>query len=135
MAAAAGDIHALREPAAAGAWLETAARRESLRTLATTQREFPTDAQLLADQPIEDVAGQRVIASEQRSAVARAVGSLPRRDRRLVSMLFAEPAPRYDEISRALHMPVGSIGPTRARILARLRHHPAIVGAVDNHAD
>jgi DNA-directed RNA polymerase specialized sigma24 family protein len=42
-------------------------------------------------------------------------------------MLMAEPAPSYAEISAALAMPVGSIGPTRARALNRLRrearHH------------
>lgn len=127
-------IHALRDPVAVGAWLETTARRESVRTLRMRQGQDPTDVQHLADQPIEDVAGQRLIATEQRTAAASAVGSLSERDRRLVSMLFAEPASRYDEVSRALDMPVGSIGPTRARILARLRQHPAIVSTVD-HAD
>ena len=36
-------------------------------------------------------------------------------------MLAADPAPSYEEIGAALDMPIGSIGPTRARALARLR--------------
>jgi hypothetical protein len=36
-------------------------------------------------------------------------------------MLFAETEPSYGEISAELDMPIGSIGPTRARCLARLR--------------
>jgi transposase len=36
-------------------------------------------------------------------------------------MLMDDPAPSYAEISAALRMPIGSIGPTRARALQRLR--------------
>ena len=36
-------------------------------------------------------------------------------------MLIADPPPSYAEVSAALEMPVGSIGPKRARCLARLR--------------
>jgi DNA-directed RNA polymerase specialized sigma24 family protein len=36
-------------------------------------------------------------------------------------MLVADPTPSYAEISTALQMPIGSIGPTRARALQRLR--------------
>jgi DNA-directed RNA polymerase specialized sigma24 family protein len=34
---------------------------------------------------------------------------------------MVEPRPAYEEISAALDMPIGSIGPTRQRALARLR--------------
>jgi hypothetical protein len=34
---------------------------------------------------------------------------------------MADPAPSYDEVSDALDMPVGSIGPTRQRCLRSLR--------------
>jgi DNA-directed RNA polymerase specialized sigma24 family protein len=36
-------------------------------------------------------------------------------------LLVEDDRPNYREISRKLGMPIGSIGPTRARILARLR--------------
>jgi DNA-directed RNA polymerase specialized sigma24 family protein len=36
-------------------------------------------------------------------------------------MLLAEPPMSYSEIAQALDMPIGSIGPTRARLLAALR--------------
>jgi hypothetical protein len=39
----------------------------------------------------------------------------------LLRLLLAEPAPSYTEVSAALNMPVGSIGPTRGRCLAKLR--------------
>jgi DNA-directed RNA polymerase specialized sigma24 family protein len=36
-------------------------------------------------------------------------------------MLMADPPASYEEISDQLGVPVGSIGPTRGRCLARLR--------------
>jgi hypothetical protein len=44
--------------------------------------------------------------------------------------LLAQPDSSYDEVSAALAMPKGSIGPTRGRSLARLRgdtHLAAVV--------
>jgi len=41
--------------------------------------------------------------------------------RQLLRMLMADPAYSYAEISATLHIPVGSIGPQRARCLERLR--------------
>jgi DNA-directed RNA polymerase specialized sigma24 family protein len=35
--------------------------------------------------------------------------------------MLLDPAPSYEEISAALGMPVGSIGPTRGRCLDKLR--------------
>lgn len=45
-------------------------------------------------------------------------------------MLLAEPAMNYDEVSVALGMPRGSIGPTHGRSLARLRRDPHLARAV-----
>jgi hypothetical protein len=44
-------------------------------------------------------------------------------------MLMADPQPSYAEVSRALSIPLGSIGPTRARCLARMRAHSKRRGA------
>ena len=41
--------------------------------------------------------------------------------RQLITMLFADPPPSYAEISASLAVPVGSIGPTRCRLLDKLR--------------
>jgi DNA-directed RNA polymerase specialized sigma24 family protein len=43
------------------------------------------------------------------------------RDRVLLRLLTSSDAPSYEEIALALNMPIGSIGPTRARALERLR--------------
>ena len=44
-------------------------------------------------------------------------------------MLAADPRPSYEEIAGALGMPIGSIGPTRARALERLRRAYLLAGA------
>ena len=51
----------------------------------------------------------------------RAVDRLPRRQRQLVLAMSATPPPPYEELAQRLSMPVGSIGPTRARALHNLR--------------
>ena len=119
-------IDDVREPRTVGAWLETTARRESLRALRTAQRQRPTDSEQLVDTPIAPVNEQRLVATEERAAIARALTGLPQRQQRLLQILFADPAPSYHEISLTLGIPIGSIGPTRARILARLRRDPGL---------
>jgi DNA-directed RNA polymerase specialized sigma24 family protein len=46
---------------------------------------------------------------------------LSEQQRQLIGMLFADPTPSYAEISASLGMPIGSIGPTRCRLLDKLR--------------
>jgi DNA-directed RNA polymerase specialized sigma24 family protein len=41
---------------------------------------------------------------------------------------MASPPPSYDLVSEALGMPIGSIGPTRARCLTQLRRQLAEFG-------
>jgi RNA polymerase sigma factor (sigma-70 family) len=115
-----GDV---KDPKALGGWLATTARRECLRILRHSARV----------DPLADVGGRDEIAdggpeideglltSERDSHLWRAFEALPPRDRALLRMLAADPAPSYEEIGAALGMPIGSIGPTRARALVRLR--------------
>jgi RNA polymerase sigma factor (sigma-70 family) len=51
----------------------------------------------------------------------RALARLPRRDYELISALFLEGSVSYEELAERLHMPVSSIGPTRARTLRKLQ--------------
>ena len=55
-----------------------------------------------------------------------AFAELPPRCQHLLALLLADPSVSYAEISARLEMPVGSIGPNRARCLDRLRRSPAI---------
>jgi RNA polymerase sigma factor (sigma-70 family) len=114
-------IASVRVPGAVGAWIATTARRESLRAVRAARRQEPTDHELLESEVVEPVDVDRLAAAERRSTMAGALSKLSPRDAALLGLLFAEPAPSYAEISAALDMPVGSIGPTRQRSIARLR--------------
>jgi hypothetical protein len=48
----------------------------------------------------------------------------------LLTSMLSTPAPTYEQLSTRLEMPVGSIGPTRDRALARLRDDPDLARAV-----
>jgi RNA polymerase sigma factor (sigma-70 family) len=113
-------VGSLKDPAALGGWLATTARRECLRILRNAARVDP-----LADAPETADGGPgldaRLLAGERDAHLWRAFEALGPRDQALLRMLAADPAPSYVEIGAALDMPIGSIGPTRARALARLR--------------
>jgi RNA polymerase sigma factor (sigma-70 family) len=110
----------IHEPAAVGGWLATTARRESLRLVCRADRVVPC-----ADVPEAPDTGAGVddglLASERDAELRRAFARLGERDQALLRMLAADPPPSYEEIGAALGMPIGSIGPTRARALDRLR--------------
>lgn len=111
----------LREPDRLGAWLATTARHESLRAIRLASRQVPTDMDLVAE-PVDDAPIEAHLLEHERDrALWTALGRLGERCRVLLRMLVAEPPPSYEEIGAALEMPIGSIGPTRGRCLARLR--------------
>jgi RNA polymerase sigma factor (sigma-70 family) len=119
----------LRDPARAGAWLATTARHECLAILRHSQRNL-----LCADSPFEEESTEslddRLLSAERDRALWRGLSQLPARDQALLRMLMAHPRPAYEEVSAALDMPMGSIGPTRARALRRLRRQIDCDGAL-----
>ena len=121
----------IRDALSIGGWLETTARRESLRVLRKAGRELPTEHQLLAEEHAAPVDEERLVAGERQAAVAAAVAGLSARQRAVVSaLLLADPAPSYAEVARRLDMPIGSIGPTRARTVERLRASPQVAAVM-----
>lgn len=119
----------LREPGQVRWWLATTARREALRARVRSRRVVPFDpsADHLPDhgQPRVD---ERLLQWEERGAVLRAFRALPSGCQTLLRVLLAEPQPSYAEVSAALDMPIGSIGPRRARCLEKLRHDSDLDG-------
>jgi RNA polymerase sigma factor (sigma-70 family) len=127
------QIGKLREPAALPGWLATTTRRECLRVLRAGRRYdhegLPPDDQLPPD-PSATMIEQEVIVAERNAALRAAFAELPQACRELLSMLMSDPSPAYAEISARLGMAVGSIGPTRARCLERLRRSPHLVAVL-----
>jgi RNA polymerase sigma factor (sigma-70 family) len=111
----------LDDPGALGGWLVVTARREALRLLQRDVREQLTDAPALLDVPDWATGETLALERERRAAVRASVRRLRGRQRVLVKLLLDRPGLSYEEISARLDMPVGSIGPTRDRALARLR--------------
>jgi RNA polymerase sigma factor (sigma-70 family) len=123
------NIASLREAAALPGWLATTTKRECLRVLRAGRRhehaDLPAEDQMPSD-PDAMAIEEEVIVAERNAALRAAFAELPPRCYQLLSMLVSDPPPPYAEISAKLGIPVGSIGPTRARCLARLRRSPHI---------
>jgi RNA polymerase sigma factor (sigma-70 family) len=113
----------IQQPERVGAWLATTARRECLRTLRLAGRQLANgdDFDVLPDPATSRSPDGNLVAAERQQIVNDLVDQLPLRSQLLLRMLSADSPLSYLEISEALSMPVGSIGPTRARALEQLR--------------
>jgi RNA polymerase sigma factor (sigma-70 family) len=123
----------ITEPARVQAWLVTTAKRESLRMLEQSRRTVSLARGSGEDSdddtdPLDKFADPGPLPEElladlqQQDRLRRAVDRLDPRSRQLVELLFLqdEPLP-YSEIAARLGIAEGSIGPTRARCLEKLR--------------
>jgi RNA polymerase sigma factor (sigma-70 family) len=127
-------IRRIDNPERVGAWIATAARRECLQSIRMSAKAVPTDDLELLDRvwgeenPTEEAVLRAEREREDADLAADlwlAAERLPGRCRELLRVLMASPPPSYAEIAAALELPVGSIGPTRARCLERLRRQLA----------
>jgi RNA polymerase sigma factor (sigma-70 family) len=110
----------LHNPEALGGWLSTTAARECLRILrGRTWAELVVEAV----DPVDPAGGpeRRVLDAAAAGELRTLIESLPERSRVLMAALFDEAPPRYAELSRRTGIPIGSIGPTRARALRQLK--------------
>ncbi|WP_245667571.1 RNA polymerase sigma factor [Actinomadura macra] len=108
----------LRDPPAVGGWLATTARHESARLAARRGRDLPSSAAPVVA-ALDRAPDQVVMARERLGQVAAALSALPRRCQMLLRLVAQ--AACQAELAAALRIPVGSVGPTRARCLATLR--------------
>ncbi|HET9499562.1 MAG TPA: sigma-70 family RNA polymerase sigma factor [Marmoricola sp.] len=121
----------LEHPAAVGGWLCTTARRQAWRTARQAGRQLPTRDEVIAERlPRQAGPEQRVLLDEEGVVLRECLDRLTERCRTLLRILAAEPRPSYEAVSVELEMPVGSIGPTRGRCLAKLRHELSESGAL-----
>ncbi len=118
----------LREPDALPGWLVTTTQRECRHHARQARRVLPVDPQedgamqqhLTADPDTE------MLRAELHQALRDGMAELPARDQWLLRLRSADPPMPYSEISELLGMPIGSIGPTLQRCLARLRETTAV---------
>ena len=125
-------IDRIEDPSRVRAWLVTTAKRETLRLLDQAKRQGaigPADA--IDDgsgDPLDRIADPSPLPDallsdlQQQDRLHRALAQLDERSRALLTLLFLQDEPlSYSEVARRMQMPEGSIGPTRARCLERLR--------------
>jgi RNA polymerase sigma factor (sigma-70 family) len=115
-------IGSLRDGCVVQGWLITTLRRECLARARARSRERPVADFDGVDEPVHIVDFDHwLLRADRRRVVGRAMMELTESQRQLIGMLFADPAPSYAEISASLAIPIGSIGPTRCRLLDKLR--------------
>jgi RNA polymerase sigma factor (sigma-70 family) len=128
------QLAALREPAALPGWLATTTQRECGRVLRAARKPqtgwYVLDAEDIADEQAV-TAEEELLQAERHAALREAFTYLPPSCQQLIAMLIQDPPVPYVQISAELGIPVGSIGPTRRRCLAKLRQHPAIAALID----
>ena len=117
------NIHKIENPDRVGSWLAATARNECLRNLAARKRVVLADDDIVLDGAAvaEPEVDERLLSAERAVMVREALSHLPWRWQRMLELLMADPPASYSEISEQLGLPIGSIGPTRNRCLARLR--------------
>lgn len=113
---------AITQPQAVAGWLMTTARREAWRVGKLQRRADPADPDYLDPKlPVRESAEDTASRSQAAAQLWRAVTQLTERCRRLLRVVAFEDRPDYARLAGDLGMPIGSIGPTRQRCLAKLR--------------
>lgn len=132
------QVGRLREPRAVAGWIATTTAHRCCQVLRKQKRSISIDPLdgLGMDSPGSTVVwgsgsehrglDDNLLRAEVRRAVRRGLAELTADQQNLLLMVIAEPAVSYREISRRTGLPIGSIGPTRARLLKRLGNSLAV---------
>ena len=107
-------------------WLSSTTERIARATALRRRREqalTAPDPEAVQDLPSDQPAvGAELETLEERALIRLALSRLPEGCQRLLLALYYEdPIPDYAALARRLHMPIGSLGPTRARCIERMR--------------
>jgi RNA polymerase sigma factor (sigma-70 family) len=116
------NVHRVQFPERLGGWLMTTARRECLRIL--RQAKLGQNLTDVAPETVSDPSAgpeQRAIDVHTTRTLWKLIDELPPRRRTLLRMLFSDSPCSYNEVARIAGIPLGGIGPTRARTLRQLR--------------
>jgi RNA polymerase sigma factor (sigma-70 family) len=113
---------AITSPVAVLHWMIVTVRREAWRTAAKQSKVDAVEFEELQSRPsADDPPDQRLLRSADASALWHHIARLPLRCQQLLRVIAFADRPDYSAVAGALGMPVGSIGPTRGRCLAKLR--------------
>lgn len=127
----------LREPRALAGWIKTTTRNECIQLLRSARKMVPVGALVEPETPTPTIQepDADLLRAERHQALLQALAELPEHQRDLLVLLVADPPLSYTEISHRLGIRIGSIGPTRARALSRLRESPAMAALIETNTE
>ena len=128
-------LDTVRDPEALPGWLVATTRHECHHLLRARQRVSPSEQAGSGAQDEAPPLESQLLRLERHEALLAALAELPDRQRNVLLVLLEDPPPSYAEVSRRLGLPVGSIGPTRARALARIRASQVMQDFLDTPAN
>jgi RNA polymerase sigma factor (sigma-70 family) len=112
----------IADPQALLQWLIVTAKRESWRVAKRSDRlepkDFDDDDVVVAQR---DLPEERVLRNDDDNRLWEHIAQLPERCQALLRVIAFADRPDYAAVAKSLGMPIGSIGPTRGRCLAKLR--------------
>lgn len=114
------NLESIREPDRLPGWLATTCRREAMRVARARERAMPSEFEYDVEDPGPRLDELLIDDEEQRSIVA-AFKTLDEVCRQLLRLMTIDPPLSYEEISSVTGRPMGSLGPTRARCLEKLK--------------
>ncbi len=126
-----GGLARLRDRGRLASWIIGITWRQAVNLIRRRARAPRLGARAGSSEPeTPDPAATELLPPDTRLELERAqqaqeaLTALPERCRRLLQYLFFEdPVPDYAEIARRENLPIGSLGPTRARCLQRMRRY------------
>ena len=126
----------IREPERVVGWLRTTATNVARRLATRNARtDLVDDSEIDRASPsFEDDLTARAVTCSRREAFDDAVDRLSPSDQDLVRLLIDERGLSYGTIGELLARPIGSIGPSRARLLGKLRRHAAVKALLEADA-
>jgi RNA polymerase sigma factor (sigma-70 family) len=116
------NAHRVQFPERLGGWLATTARRECLHIL--RQAKLGPNLTNVAPETVSDPSAgpeQLAIDAHTTRTLQKFIDDLSPRQRSLIRILFIDGRCSYAEVARIAGIPLGGIGPTRARALRQLR--------------
>jgi RNA polymerase sigma factor (sigma-70 family) len=131
-------IDRLREPRALAGWISATTTHRCYEVLRTHKRSVSVDPLATGSFDLVDSTARKIdsesvcgvdddlLRAERRRAIRLGLVELTGTQQQLLLLLVADPPVPYCEISRRLNLPIGSIGPTRARLLKKLQRTVAV---------